>query len=199
MCYRGNQLRRWLFRYKNRSCSMLGECYGRLCPNNRLVAPSRRKEFVKTVCAEVRQLWDNVSPGVPHIRIIFLGSGSLLQELILLAHLYSTMKIESAEVIGYDREYACQNNDEKLLLEARFNQAQEVITRLFPDVITTWSLQEEGRIDSFEGSRPTLLCGADISSEIIQQAINILNVTKTALIVVLGSDGNIRVINSQKR
>jgi hypothetical protein len=179
---------------------MLGECYGRLCPNNRLIAPWRRKEFVKVVCAELQQAWAN-SPArvVPHIRIIFLGSGSLLQELIILTHLYSSVVIERAEVIFHDVEYAYHNDDEKLLLNARFCQAQEIITSLFPHIISTWSMRKGISVDLLDGSQPTLVCGADVNQDIIQQGVNILSTTKTAITVMLDDEGNIRVINSQKK
>lgn len=154
----GRALFRWVRRYKHRPLSMLGECYGRQCPNSRLLYPHRRTELVSHVISEVQSLWGN---SVEHMTFLLFGSGSLLQEVIMLTKLCAAINIETITVVCCDAEYASENADEEFIINARFEQAQEWMSSVAPK--TTWKWSRVSALDPLpRGEEKALFFAADI-------------------------------------
>lgn len=154
---RGRRLHRWIKQYMHRPLSMLGECYGRQCPNNRLFYPARRRYLEEKIVGAIQSMHGS---SMVHLQCIFLGSGSLFQEIVILSKICTMMRMQQLTVICYDSEYVAQDVDEEAIIKARFAQAQHWMLSIAPTVqltlIKTHSLEQIMLV-----AAPTIFVAAD--------------------------------------
>lgn len=161
--FSGRRLQRWIMRYAHRPGSMLGECYGRNCPNSRLRS-CLRENFIRQLCYSVQGRWGTV---IPELQCIMWGSGMLLQELIVLTHLSHVIELKKINVVCYDPEYVPRNRDEEIILNARFNQIKILLRHLAPHIMGEWSMvsSQTAVTQSMSSQAPILFCAVDIELE----------------------------------
>lgn len=156
----GRKLYRWIKRYRHRPLHMLGECYGKTCPNSRFAYPYRRKQLVH--CA-INLLQTRLGSSIDRLECVFLGSGGLLQEIILLSQLYAFTHIQCMNIVCCDEEYMSNDRDEALILQERFHQAAAWMARIASHTTCSWSMVNSWENIIFDTQRPTLLIAADMT------------------------------------
>jgi hypothetical protein len=157
---RGHKLYRWISRYEHRPLHMLGECYGNRCPNSRLVHPERRAHFVHNVIQLVQTRWGN---SLKELHYVAFGSGSLLQEVILLSRLFDMISVAHMNVVFYDQEYKVKDKqDESHILTMRCKQVELWMAHVAPQTSWSWSAVHAWEDVIFSAEKPTLLCAVDV-------------------------------------
>lgn len=188
---KGRKLNRWIERYRHRPLNMLSECYGKACPNFRLKYPQRRKQFVECVISRMEELRKN---SLERLQVVFLGSGSLLQEIILLTRLCEKIDIKQIVIVCCDEEYVTNDSDEKNIMHARFSQAISWMTYVASHVHWSWMMIDSWEQMIFGGGYCTIICVSDleITPEWWEKLQKIKN--NTVVVVVLDNHGTIHML-----